>query len=427
MKKFLSLFAVFAILSTVLLSSVSAQDKVTIRWWHIFTTPDTWPAYMQKVADDYMAMHPNVTIEITQLANEDFKQKITTVMQAGDPPDLFQSWGGGVLWEFAKAGLLRDISPDLDANSGEWRNSFSAQGALNLFSLDDKYYGAPWNFGGVGIWYNKDLFAQAGITETPKTWDEFLAVVQQLKDAGITPISLGEKEKWPGHFWWVYLNIRNGGQAAFEAAYNRTGSFTDEPFIKSGEQLKALIDMNPFPEGYLGLGYGQQAGLMGDGKAAMELMGHWAPGAQAGNAADKVGLGDKLGFFPFPSTGGAGDPSDLLGGGDGIAVGKNAPDETIDFLKYLTSEDVQKGHTEIGAGVLPTVAGAEAAVTDPNLQVVLAARNDAKYYQSYYDQFLPPAVGEAVNDAVETLFAGTATPQEVAQAIEDVAAFELEQ
>jgi raffinose/stachyose/melibiose transport system substrate-binding protein len=44
----------------------------------------------------------------------------------------------------------------------------------------------------------------------------------------------------------------------------------------------------------------------------------------------------------------------------------------------------------------------------------------------YYDQFLPPALGSAVNDAVETIFAGTASPEEAAQAIEDTAAFELE-
>ncbi len=67
----------------------------------------------------------------------------------------------------------------------------------------------------VGIWYNKALFEQAGIEEIPTTWTEFLSVVQQLKDAGITPIALGERDKWTGHFWWSYLALRNAGRDGF--------------------------------------------------------------------------------------------------------------------------------------------------------------------------------------------------------------------
>ena len=55
-----------------------------------------------------------------------------------------------------------------------------------------------------------------------------------LKDAGITPITVGEGDKWPGHFYWVYLAIRIGGKAAFDAAYTREGSFADPPFVQAG-------------------------------------------------------------------------------------------------------------------------------------------------------------------------------------------------
>jgi raffinose/stachyose/melibiose transport system substrate-binding protein len=421
-RKWLMLTLLIALLSV---SAAAAQENVTVRWWHIFTNPPEWPVYMQKLADDYMAANPNVTIEITNLENEAFKERLATVMQAGDPPDLFQSWGGGVLWNYAAAGLLRDITPDLTADGSAWQNSFSAQAALNLFNYDGAYYGVPWNFGAVGFWYNKDLFAQAGITELPTTWDEYLGVVQQLKDAGITPIAVGQKEKWPGHFWWVYLAIRTGGQAAFEAAYTRQGSFADAPFVQAGELLNQLIALEPFQDGFLGQGYGDEAAAMGNGTAAMELMGHWAPGAQRGNSTSGEGLGDALGWFPFPSVeGGMGSPTDVLGGGDGIAVGANAPDEAIDFLRYITSPEAQIGHVE-AAGVLPTVPEAEAIVTDPLMQTVLGFRNNAGYYQSYYDQFLPPAVAQAVLDAVDGLFNGTLTPEEAAQSIEDVAAMEL--
>jgi len=429
MKKFITLFTLLTILATVLAfgatpsKPAAAQDKVTITWWHISTQEDQ-AAYWQTLADEYMAANPNVEIEITVLENAAFKERLVTVMQAGDPPDLFEAWGGGTLWEYANAGMLRNIAPELE---GEWKDSFSAQAALELFGKDGEYYGVPWTWGAVGMFYNKALFEQAGLDpeNPPATWTDFIAAVQALKDAGITPIALGEGEKWPGHFWWVYLAIRLGGQEAFLKAYSREGAFTDEPFVKAGEYLKQLIDMEPFQEGFLGMSHPEQEGLMGDAKAAMQLMGQWAPGAM-GQYSESAGAaieGD-MSWFPFPAVeGGAGNPGDVLGGGDGFALGKNAEDEAVDFLKYITSAEAQETGLFF---ILPTVGAAEDAIEDPILATILQARNDAPYLQLYYDQFLPPAVGQAVNDAVEGLFAGLSTPEDVAAAVEDSASFELD-
>lgn len=427
-RRFLLLVVVISALALLSVGAVAAQDPVTIEWWTIFTTPPELPALAETLAQEYMDANPNVTIEITHLENEAFKERLTTVMQSGDPPDLFQSWGGGVLWNFAEAGLLRDITPELTADGSAWQNSFTSQAALNLYAHNGSYYGVPLTFGAVGIWYNKRLFAEAGIENVPTTWTEFLAAVQQLKDAGITPIALGEKDKWPGHFWWVYLAIREGGQAAFEAAYTREGTFADAQFVAAGARLQELIALDPFQEGFLASGYGDAAGAMGNGNAAMELMGQWAPGVQQGNSESGEGLPEgELGWFPFPMVeGGAGTPTDVLGGGDGIAVGVNAPAEAVDFLRFLTNAENQTRFAELGTGWIPTVAGAEEAVTDPLLQAVMAARNDAAYYQLYYDQFLPPAVAQGVLDAVEGLFGGVMSPEEAAQSIEDVASFELQ-
>ena len=404
--------------------SADNSEKVVIDWWHIQTLENE-SAFWQQLADEYMAENPNVDVQITVLENEAFKSRLTTAMQAGDPPDLFQAWGGGVLYEYADAGLLKDISPVLDDG---WRDTFAAQAAIELFGKDGAYYGVPWRWGAVGFFYNKDLFAEAGLDpdSPPETWEEFLTAVQALKDAGITPIALGEKEKWPGHFWWAYLAIREGGEDAFLSAYNRDGSFADAAFVKAGEDLNELIALEPFPEGFLGLGYADQAGIMGNGLAAMELMGQWGPGVQAGNSESGEGVGEALGWFAFPMVeGGAGTPSDTLGGGDGFAVGVNAPEEAIDFLRFLTSVENQRRGIDVGFSP-PTVAGTEDLITDPIMLSIVEARNNAEYFQLYYDQFMPPAVGEAINDGVEQLFAGAASPEDVAQQIEDTASFELE-
>jgi raffinose/stachyose/melibiose transport system substrate-binding protein len=397
----------------------ATAEKVNITWWHI-STAENHKALFQKFADDYMAAHPNVNIDIQVLENEAFKSKLTTVMQSGEPPDIFQSWGGGVMNEYANAGLLKDITADLDADGGAWRNTF-APGALGVYSYKDKNYGVPWDMGMIGFWYNKDLFAQAGITTPPTTWTEFLDDVKALKAAGITPIALGEGDKWPGMHMWAYLVTRLGGKANFEGALLRTGSFTDTPFIEAGKKLQELIALEPFQDGFLGATYGDEATAMGNSKAAMELMGQWAPSVEAANSADKKGLGDKLGFFAFPMVeGGAGAITDAVGGGNGFAIGKNAPPEAVDFVEYMTSAENQAALAEIGVAI-PVVKGGEVGLSDPlmiELQKTFAA---AQYFQLYYDQALPPAMGSVINDSVQGIFAGTLTPEQAAQAIEDSA------
>ncbi len=318
---------------------------------------------------------------------------------------------------YAKAGLLQDITPALDANSGAWRNTFSP-GALGVYSYQNKNYGVPWDMGMVGFWYNKTLFNQAGITTPPATWTEFLADVNALKAEGITPIAVGEGDKWPGAFWWEYLATRIGGQAAFEAAYDRTGAFTDPPFVQAGQKLKDLVNLQPFQSNFLTSTWGDEASLMGNGQAAMDLMGQWAPGAYGLDSST-------LGFFPFPTVaGGAGAATDVLGGGNGFGIGKNAEPEAIDFVKYLTRVQSQVGCAAMRM-CIPVVHGGEAGLTDPLLIEIAQRVAAADYFQLYYDQYLPPAMGTTVNDSVLGIFAGLLTPEQCAQAIENAAQLEL--
>lgn len=403
-------------------TTASGGNPVTINWWHI-TTNDAQKAVWQKMADDYTAQHPNVKINITVLENQAFKDKLATVMQSGNPPDLFQSWGGGVLKQYADAGLVQDLTDSLKKNGLADQLS---PGALGLYSADGKIYGIPWDAGMVGFWYNKDLFAKAGITTPPATWDDFLADVKKLQAAGITPIALGEKDSWTGAFWWEYLATREGGKDAFTNAYTRKGSFADPSFVKAGQDLKALVDLKPFQDGFLAAAYPDHQVVMANGKAAMELMGQWAPGADSGQLKDPKPFQASLGWFPFPAvTGGKGGPTDALGGGNGFAIGKNAPPETIDFATYLLSTPNQIAVTKAGIAGVPTAKGASTAL-DPLLQTVSQNVANSQYYQLYYDQYMPPAVGNAVNDATQGLFAGTSSPEDVAKAIEAAAASALQ-
>jgi raffinose/stachyose/melibiose transport system substrate-binding protein len=114
-----------------------------------------------------------------------------------------------------------------------------------------------------------------------------------------------------------------------------------------------------------------------------------------------------------------------MGGGNGFALGKDAPPEAVDFVKFLTAPERQAELAEAGL-LIPTVKGGEAGLTDPNMAAVQAMFANAKYFAQYLDQALTPAMGDVINAGVQDIFTGAKTPEELAQAIEDLAKVELQ-
>ncbi|MGW0804865.1 extracellular solute-binding protein [Nonomuraea sp. NPDC002799] len=394
--------------------SGGAPAKVTLEWWHLSTAEPLKSLWAQR-AKEFEAKNPNVTIKATVLENDAYKAKLTTITQSGKAPDIFASWGGGVLKQQIDAGLVKDISAD----AASVLPTFTPA-ALSAYTFDGKIYGLPTDIGMVGFWYNKKLFEKAGITEPPATWAAYLEDVKKLKAAGVTPIALAGKEKWPGHYYWAYLAMRIAGLPALQQA-GVDHDFTKPDFVAAGQQVKALADLQPFQKGFLGAAYSTpdgQSATVSNGKAAMELMGQWAPSVQKDSGK---GLGDDLGFFPFPAVdGGKGSATDAFGGGGGLAVGADAPPEALQFVKFMTEMGNHSKAVESG-GVLPVLKGEESAVKDANLKQVATMLAAAGGYQLYLDQAYPPAVGQQVNDSVAELIGGTKTPEEVGADITEVA------
>lgn len=406
--------AVLMTLACASFSAFAAPKPVKISFWHIGTAA-TDKAFYQGVVDEYEKAHPNVTVEVTVLENEAFKSKLTTVMQSGNPPDIFHSWGGGVLAEYAKTGLLKDITKDVN---GTAFGDSMAPGVWKVYQYNGRQYGAPHDMGAVTFWYNKELLAKAGYNEFPQTWDDFIVMVKKLKAAGITPIALGGGDKWPAMYYFAYFALRLGGPDAF-ADLDKGKGFNDPLFVKAARMVSDLAALKPFQDGFLGATYNDEGALMGNGQAAMELMGQWAPNVQNDSSTSKKGIGSKLGCAPFPAVaGGKGKVTEVMGGGNGMAIGKNAPKEAIDFLKFLDNRENNAKYAAI-AGIIPTVKGAEAGIKDSNAKLVKSIVDQCTFFQLYPDQFLPPAAGAALNDNVQTLLAGTATPAQACAALQN--------
>ncbi|MDX6347362.1 MAG: raffinose/stachyose/melibiose transport system substrate-binding protein [Streptomyces sp.] len=392
----------------------NSSGGTTIEWWNITTTNPAKKIWAQR-AKEFEAKNPGVKVKIVTLENEAYKSKMTALTASGKLPDVFHTWGGGVLKQQIDAGLVDDLT----SSTATWTKGF-VPASLTAYQFDSKTYGIPFDIGAVGFWYDKALFATAGIDTPPTTWGGYLDAVDKLKSKGITPIALAGKEKWPGMYYWAYLAMRTAGLEALQKAAT-DNDFTGQGFVAAGQHLKDLVALQPFQKGFLGAGYstpGGQAASVGNGKAAMELMGQWAPSVEKSSGK---GLGKDLGFFSFPAVeGGAGALTEVFGGGGGHAVRKGAPKAAVDFLKFFADTAFDK-KLVTGTGVLPVVKDAASALTDANLTAVSTALNQATGFQLYLDQAYAPAVGQEVNDSVAALIAGNKSPEQVARSITQVA------
>jgi raffinose/stachyose/melibiose transport system substrate-binding protein len=393
-----------------------AETHVTVL--HVSENP-AQKAVWQQVVDDYNATHPGVKVELKYLENEAFKAKLPTMLQADDSrPDLFYSWGGGVMQAQDKAGMLKDISKDV-----AWESDLSPT-AVDAFKVNGKTVGVPFEVGEVAFYYNKKLFEKAGVkAEDIKSWDDFLGAVKKLKAAGVTPLVVGAGEKWPMHFYYSYLVMRLGGEHALaDAKAGKDGGFKNATFVEAGKRLRELGALEPFQPGYLSTKHGESAGMFGDGKAAMDLMGQWLLGMQAPNSTSGKGLpAEDIGILSFPVLpGGKGKATDTLGGINGWLVSKTAPPEAVDFLKFFSQAKYAQAAAE-KAAYIPVVKGAEASFTDPQFKRLADDLSKTTYHQNYFDQDLGPSVGRVINDVSVAVAAGQMTPEAAAAAIQEAA------
>ncbi len=414
------LIVLSAVVLTAFTAIASAADT-TVKILHLQGIPQYLEVW-KGIGAEYEKQNPGVKIEWQFLENEAFKAKLPTMLQSSERPDLFYSWAGGVFYDQARAGVLRDITSFMEDG---WAQTLSPAG-VQAFTYEGKIYGAPMKASPEILWYNKALLKKAGVDPSSlSTWEGFIEAVKKCKEAGITPIATGGGDKWPLHFYWSMLALRIGGKEAFEAAYNKEGEgFDSETFVKAGEMFKELIDLEPFQRGFLGAKFQDAAGVFGDGNAAMFFMGDFLYADQMKASTSGKGVPEEdLDFIAFPSVEGGKGNEDVLGAVEGWLVAKGAPDEAVNFLRFFLNKENQTKMAAAGVHI-PLTLGAEAGLENPYFRRVAEMLNNAPYLQIVYDQLLGANVGRVVNDISADLAAGATTPQEAAETVEEAWQFE---
>jgi alpha-glucoside transport system substrate-binding protein len=296
---------------------------------------------LQGVIDDLIT--PNVDYQAELEANADFETQIKIRIEGGNPPDIAMYPQPGSVIEQAKAGnliSLEDLGMDIDQLNQTFGEYFMSLGEYN-----GKHYGLPSNINLKSmIWYPKDDFDKAGY-QIPKTWDELIALSDQIKADGGTPWCVGFESGgatgWPATDWMEDIMLRTAGPDVYDQWVNHEIPFND-PAVQHAAELLGDIMFTP---GYVLGGADKTPSIaFGDAPGPMfkEPPGCWLH-RQANfiNAffPETAKAGVDYDWFPFPTID---DPNQqaALFAGELSVVFRNAP-EVKDFLDRFTGTEVQ--------------------------------------------------------------------------------------
>ncbi|UHS63272.1 extracellular solute-binding protein [Agrobacterium vaccinii] len=358
-------------LSAALFSSAFAGE-ITINSDHSDPVPKK---AMEELIADFQKANPDVTVKWNNFDHEGYKSAIRNFLTA-DAPDVVAWYAGNRMEPFVKAGLFEDVTDVWTANGLEDQ----LKSASPSMTIDGKKWGVPYTYYQWGIYYRKDIFQQQSITP-PKTWEELLAASKKLKDAGITPFTIGTKAQWPAAGWFDYLDLRVNGYDFHMQLTSGKVPYTDPRVKAVFEKWAELVEPGYFIENHAAIDWQDAVPQLVQGKAAMYLMGNFAV-ATFKNGGLKE---EQIGFLPFPEIT-AGIPIAEEAPTDTFHIPKGAKnkDDAKKFLAYVASPEAQ---TKMNAtmGQLPVNNKAEKP-TDPFLEAGFDMLSKATAIAQFYDR-----------------------------------------
>ena len=274
------------------------------------------------------------TVKITMMEGESYKTKIKTCVASNSLPDVFNYWTGEQFSTLVSSGNVKDIT-EMVTKDTEYKEQF-IDGAFDEVTVGEKIYGIPSSVTGQVLYYNKQLFKDAGIEKVPSTFSELEDACAKLKDAGITPIMVGSKDRWPLLGWFSYLAVRNGGTELYREVTDgeSEASFANPEFIKAGEQLNKL-SQEYFVNGSLAIDSAMAPAQFAAGNAAMFIGGTWDISTLSSNEE----MADNISFAPFPSADdGKPEDSGTIYGGIANCIAINESSENADDAYELIKE-----------------------------------------------------------------------------------------
>lgn len=307
-------------------------ESITIRW--MSNLPDRTSGaglIEQQLLDQYVADHPNVTIEVEALDDDNYNIKFKAYASSGQMPDVFMGWTTPQwMSDPVNAGLIEGL------NVEDYSDYTFIAGALDSATFDGKLYALPKTTDAAGFFFNKDIFEQYNL-EIPQTWDELLAVAKSLNDAGVTPCALpGQAEYLSVFLINALIGTEKGADAMSFIRESIQGKNFSDPIWKDSAAALQENAANLFQFGWETTDYGTAVNMFQSGETAMLWMGTW----EMSMAPDF-----NVGFFPMPDFDGNGDSAFLAyhGTGEMVSASSAVKDEAIKLVNWFMEKQNWSG------------------------------------------------------------------------------------
>ncbi|MFB9279524.1 ABC transporter substrate-binding protein [Cohnella cellulosilytica] len=320
----------------------SSGKQETVTFWSWVPTD----IQSKKVIEAFEAANPDIKVEYWRGEQTDFQKKLQVAIGAGEGPDLMGMQVGGMLNQYAS--MLEPIQPLADEKWGAgWEEKFVPSSIDQVKSKDGSMVALPLNLTGQEfVLYNKAIFDKVGITEVPKTYEEWKQVNAKISEAGIVPVAMGAKDTWHDVDMFVALSNQFAPGKVYEAEQGQV-AFTDQAFVDTMNAWKQLFTDKVFQDGALGLSTYPDARdqYFYSGKAAMFMTGSWhvgfgLPGGEKEGTAIE---NDPAGMFLLPQIGP--NPSKAVASVDtALAINKNSKHKEAAWklLEFLTMGEGQQ-------------------------------------------------------------------------------------
>jgi alpha-glucoside transport system substrate-binding protein len=349
MKRILSILAVLVVLTMMFSTVVSAQDKV-VKVLGAFVAEEE-----ARFNEGIKVFEEETGIDVQYESTKEFETLINVRVEAGDAPDIAAVPQPGMMKRFAANGKLVALWPEIiakiDANyAPAWKDLGSYEG--NVYGVFHRV-----NVKSL-VWYPKEAFEMMEY-QIPKTWDELLALSDQMVSDGITPwcigVESGAATGWAATDWMEDIMLRTAGPDVYDQWVDHEIPFND-PAVKKAAEMMADIWLNP--DYVLGGATSIVSTYFGDAPKPMfddppQCMLHRQGNFITGFFPEDIqaDLEAKVGLFGLPGI----DPqwgTPVLGGGDQYVMFNDRP-EVRQFMEFLTTWASAESWAEAGGALFP--------------------------------------------------------------------------